>query len=189
MIWQLSLVEPYFVDQLAASDFFVTYDFFHWVHLPSREVMQWMFPALYAAAGLVALGLWYRPAIVVLAVGWTWLFLSCRGHYANHYYLFCLLAALFATNNAHRALSLDRWLFPRLPRSARTVPNWQITLVRAQLLIVYFFCGIAKLESHWLTGCPMRASLARRTSTLPCCWTAAGLGTYRFVHVVGWAPV
>jgi vitamin K-dependent gamma-carboxylase len=163
MFWQLSLLEDYIVGELAHSRFFVTYDFFHWVRLPGAEALGWMFPLLYVAAAAVALGLFFRPAIVVLTVGWTWLFLSCRGHYTNHYYLFCLLGMMLAASGADRALSIDRRRRGSGGRMPGSVPGWQIDVFKAQVVLVYFFGGVAKLEADWLTGWPMRIWLAERS--------------------------
>ena len=55
---------------------------------------------------------------------------------------------------AHRALSVDAWLRPGL--RSEQAPAWALWLLRAQVGVVYFFGGIAKLNSDWLQGQPMR---------------------------------
>ena len=48
-------------------------------------------------------------------------------------------------------------------RGPVTVPFWNLFLLRAQLFIVYFYAGIAKLNGDWLRGEPVRTWLARRS--------------------------
>jgi hypothetical protein len=43
------------------------------------------------------------------------------------------------------------------------VPFWNLFLLRAQLFLVYFFAGVAKLNADWLAGEPMRTWLRDRT--------------------------
>ena len=49
-----------------------------------------------------------------------------------------------------------------VPRS-EFVPFWSVFLLRAQVAIVYFFAGIAKIDRDWLQAEPMRSWLAART--------------------------
>jgi hypothetical protein len=62
---------------------------------------------------------------------------------------------------AHRAFSLDSRLRPTL--RSDTAPAWTLWMLRAQIGIVYFFGGVAKLNGDWLQGEPMRMWLTERT--------------------------
>jgi hypothetical protein len=54
-----------------------------------------------------------------------------------------------------------------MPATRARVPRWTVWLLRAQLCIVYFFAGLAKLDSDWLLRAePLRSWLAAR-SDLP----------------------
>ena len=46
---------------------------------------------------------------------------------------------------------------------ARTVPAWTLWLLRGQIAIPYVFGGVAKLNTDWLHGAPMRIMLADKT--------------------------
>jgi vitamin K-dependent gamma-carboxylase len=61
---------------------------------------------------------------------------------------------------AHRTWSLDAVL--RRPGLPSAVPTWALWLVRAQIAVVYFGGGIAKLNGDWLRGEPLRQWLAER---------------------------
>ena len=47
--------------------------------------------------------------------------------------------------------------------SIQRAPAWTLWLLRAQIGIVYFYAGLAKLNADWLQGEPMRGWLASRT--------------------------
>ncbi len=142
------------------ADFHFTYYGFEWVHPWPGNGMQIHFVLLGVAATCIALGFCYRVAAAVFCLGFTFVFLLEQARYLNHFYLICLLSFLLAFLPANRAFSLDSFLRPTLRRD--TVPRWTLWLLRAQIGIPYFFGGIAKLNSDWLHGEPMRMWLARR---------------------------
>ena len=79
--------------------------------------------------------------------------------YQNHYYLVCLLSFLFVLIPADSALSIyptSRWS----RQIYGTIPRWSLWLLRFQIGVVYFFGGIAKFDSDWLAGFPMREVMA-----------------------------
>jgi hypothetical protein len=150
-------VERYFVEPV----FHLKYPGFSWVGVWPGEWMHWHFYALLAASIGVTLGLAYRLSALLVAVGFTYLFLIDKTLYQNHYYLICLLAWIVAFLPAGRALSLDALLRPAI--RTNTAPRWTLWLLRFQIAVPYFYGGIAKLEADWLRGRPMRASLAARS--------------------------
>jgi hypothetical protein len=128
---------------------------------------DWMyvfFAVMGVAAVLVCLGLFYRPAMIVLWFLYTWKFLIEKSVYMNHYYLIGLLCFLFIFIPAHHTWSLDR---RRHPEWSPTVPRWTIYLLRLQLFIVYFYGAIAKLNPDWLRGEPMLSAITARTPGVP----------------------
>jgi vitamin K-dependent gamma-carboxylase len=136
-------------------------DFIH--PLPSAG-MHALFLGIALAAVLVALGLFYRWAMLYLAAALTYVFLLDATNYLNHMYLVCLLATILFIVPAHGAYSFDA-LRRGNPQSG-SVPAWGLNLVRFQIAVPYFFGGIAKLNADWLSGKPLDVWLARR-SDLP----------------------
>src|SRR6185436_12343536 len=108
MAWHLSHFMPYVTQTLVNSKFFLTYDGFHWLHILPQPWMVALFWVMLAACAFVVAGLFYRVAIVVLWLGWTYTLLLCQGHYNNHSYLFSLLSFLLIFTHANRWLSVDR---------------------------------------------------------------------------------
>ena len=133
--------------------------------------MYWHFGALFVLALLCAVGLFYRVSAALLCAALTYVFLLDKAQYLNHLYLLCLLGLLLAAAPAHRALSLDRLRArraspagapPSAPPSAptETVPRLYLFALKAQIAIVYFYGGIAKLNGDWLRGQPLTMWLA-----------------------------
>jgi hypothetical protein len=126
--------------------------------------MYWHFGLLGALSVLITLGLLYRAAAALFCAAFTYVFLLDKANYLNHLYLVCLVSFLMILAPAHRVASVDRWLF--FPSAPEAVPRWSRLLLRAQIMIVYFFGGIAKLNSDWLRGEPVGTWIAER-SDLP----------------------
>lgn len=131
-------------------EFLFKFRFFEWVHPWPGQGMYLHFAALTLLGGCISLGLFYRVAILLFALGTTYVFLLDRALYLNHTYLICLLSWIMAFVPCHRAFSLDVLRRPEL--RSTTAPAWCLWLVRFQIGIPYFFGGIAKLETDWLNG-------------------------------------
>jgi vitamin K-dependent gamma-carboxylase len=129
--------------------------FFEWVPVPPGSgvyALGWVM--LLAAAG-VTVGWRYRTCAVVFGLGFTWLFLIEQSHYLNHFYLICLLSFAAALVPANRAASVDCRREPAL--RSDWAPAWSLWLIQAHMAIAYFYGGIAKLNSDWLRGEPIRS--------------------------------
>lgn len=118
---------------------------------------------------LVALGLFYRTASVLLFFGYSYVFLLDEAVYMNHHYLMALLTFLLMWMPAERAFSVDAWRNPGRAGSVppSSVPRWCVLLLRFQLFIVYFYGAIAKLNPDWLRGEPMYSIIERRLPEVP----------------------
>jgi hypothetical protein len=135
-------------------DFHFTWVLFDWVEPWPGIGMYLHFYALIALALCIAAGLFYRVSAALFCVGFTYVFLLDQAKYLNHWYLICLISFLVIWVPAHRALSVDAWLRPRI--RTEWAPAWALWLLRAQMGFVYFFGGIAKLNADWLDGRPLR---------------------------------
>lgn len=96
----------------------------------------------------IMLGLFFRVSTVLFFLIFTYFELLDKTFYLNHYYLVCLLSFLLCFTSANRYFSLDVYFRPKLKRL--TCPAWQIQIFKLQLSIVYFFAGLAKVNSDWL---------------------------------------
>ncbi|HEY4216775.1 MAG TPA: HTTM domain-containing protein [Gemmatimonadaceae bacterium] len=140
--------------------FHFTFYGFGWVHPWPGAGMYIHFAVLGILALCVALGVWYRFSSVLLWLAFTYVFLLDEARYLNHFYAASLFAFLLAVIPADAALSVPAWLSRRrgLPRQC-TVPRWSLWLLRAQVGLIYFFGGVAKINPDWVHGEPMRSWL------------------------------
>jgi len=141
--------------------FYFKYYGFEWVHPWPGPWMYVHFLALGALSVCVMLGLWYRVAMPLLFLGFTYVFLLDQANYLNHFYLISLFLLIMTFVPAHRAFSVDAARHPEI--RSDTTPAWTVWLLRAQIGVAYFFAGVAKLNADWLRGEPMRMWLADRS--------------------------
>jgi hypothetical protein len=164
MLWEVyryfsyGWIERYFIE----PTFFFKYQGFGWVRPFAGDGMYIHFAALGVLAACILLGFCYRLAAALFFLGITYVFLLDQTNYLNHLYLICILSFILIFVPAHRALSLDAALRPRLRSS--TAPAWTLWLLRFQIAVPYFFGAIAKFNADWLLAAqPMRMWLADRT--------------------------
>jgi hypothetical protein len=138
-----------------------TFPLFDWITpWPGFGMQLHMIIMGIAALGIMA-GLFYRVSASIFLLTYTYVFLIEQSTYNNHYYLIILLAFLFTMTNANASASVDNL---RLNTTGQgCVPYWNVLIFRAQFVIVYFYGGLAKLNSDWLHGEPMRHWLSNRS--------------------------
>ncbi len=149
-------IKAYYIDPVVHFTFFG----FGWVRPVPDEWLYVIVWAIGAFALLMLFGAFYRISAIMVFLGWTYMFLLDQATYRNHYYLLSLMALLMIFIPAHRALSIDAWLRPKL--RIDTAPKWSLWLLRAQVGVVYFFAGVAKVNPDWLSGEPIRAIFTER---------------------------
>jgi vitamin K-dependent gamma-carboxylase len=142
----------------AAPEFHFKYFGFEWVRIWPGDGIYWHFLIVGGLAGMVAIGLFYRLAIVLFTIGFAYIFLIDQALYLNHFYLALLFATLMCFLPAHRVWSVDAWLFSA--HGGWQIPAWPVWLLRAQLEIVLIFAGLVKINPDWLRLRPLAAWLA-----------------------------
>lgn len=121
---------------------------FSWVQVPGEIGVYLLYAGIAFSALLVALGAFYRVAIVAFWCLFTYAELMDVTTYLNHYYFVSLLALILCFLSPHRAWSVDAWRKPEL--RADTLPAWQTYWLRFQVGLLYFYAGWAKFEIDWL---------------------------------------
>jgi hypothetical protein len=136
------------------TDFYVTptYYFpfygFEWVHPIGEMGMYSVFIGMVLASLGILLGLYYRVSVATFFLLFLYVELIDKTNYLNHYYFVSLFTFLLLLVPAHRYFSLDVWRKPSL--KVTHVPSLVILIFQAQLCLVYFYAGIAKLNSDWI---------------------------------------
>ena len=127
--------------------FFFSYYGFEFVK-PVGEFTYLLFALCGLSAIGVALGYRYRLSIITFFLSFTYIELMDKTTYLNHYYFISLLSFLMIFLPAAAYFSLDARRSPE--KAFQRVPAWSIDAVKLMLAIVYFYAGLAKLNSDWL---------------------------------------
>lgn len=121
--------------------------------------LEWIKPlpgmGMYLVFGIMALsflgiafGFYYRLSSISAFVLFTYVELIDKSNYLNHYYAVSIFLFLLIFIPAHRYFSIDAWRKPEI--STSTTPQWTIGILKFQILIIYFFAGLAKINADWL---------------------------------------
>ncbi len=126
--------------------FHFSYYGFEWVK-PLGIYTYGVFIICGVAACCVALGFKYRIAIISFFLSFTYIELMDKTTYLNHYYFVSVLSFLMIFLPANAQFSVDNKL---RKQGFSKVPKWTIDSIKLILGIVYFYAGLAKLNSDWL---------------------------------------
>jgi hypothetical protein len=116
------------------------------------------------SAILFALGLFYRIVSVMLFLSFSYIELIDKSTYLNHYYFISMICLLMIFLPAHVYFSLDALRNKKL--AASSIPAWTIDSVKLLVVMLYFFAGIAKINTDWLLHAqPLRIWLPAKNDT------------------------
>ena len=99
------------------------------------------------SALMVAVGYKYRFAIVTFFLSFLYIELMDKTTYLNHYYFITILSFLLIFLPANAYFSLDSF---QKKKQYLKVSTWTIDSIKILLSIVYFYAGLAKINSDWL---------------------------------------
>jgi hypothetical protein len=142
--------------------FYFTYYGFEWVKPLPAYGMYVLFFVVGVSALLIAVGFFYRLAAIIFFTSFTYIELIDKTNYLNHYYLISLLSLILIFSPAHCRFSADAWHNPKIYREL--IPHIYLITIRLQLVLTYFFAGIAKIHSDWLLeALPLKIWLSAKT--------------------------
>jgi hypothetical protein len=127
--------------------FFFSYYGFEWVK-PIGPYTYLIFALCGLAAIFVAIGYRYKMAIIIFFFSFTYIELMDKTTYLNHYYFISVLSFLMIFLPANAYFSIDAATNPK--KAFQYIPAWTINSIKLLLGIVYFYAGLAKLNSDWL---------------------------------------
>jgi hypothetical protein len=172
------------IDELYIQpDFHFSYFGFEWVPYPADWGVYLLFVLAGISALLISFGLFYRWAILVFFVVFTYIELLDRANYLNHYYFISCMALVLAVLPANRNFSLDV-RFGLVQRWTQ-ISRWKLDSVKLMIGMVYFFAGVAKLNPDWLLHAQPLITWLPQHSDLPIIGT---LLTYKSTaFVMSWS--
>lgn len=142
--WYFGWIEDHFINPMMHF----TYYGFSWVEPLSPAGMYAVHVLMGIAAFCIMVGLWYRYAAALFFVLFTYCELIDLTYYLNHYYFISIVSFLMIWLPAHRRFSLDAWRGS--VKATNQVSRWVVYALKCQIGIVYFYAGIAKINSAWL---------------------------------------
>ena len=141
--WSFGWIETLYLEPI----FSFSYYGFHWLPNPGQFTYL-LFIICGVSAFSVAIGYRYRLAIVLFFLSFTYIELLDKTTYLNHYYFISCLSFLLIFLPANCYYSIDALRYKKI--RANIIPAWNINSIKLLLCIVYFFAGLAKLNSDWL---------------------------------------
>lgn len=163
--------------------FHFTYQYFDWIQPFDTNAMYGIVISCAIASFCIGLGLFYRIATVYFFISFTYLELIEKSWYLNHYYLVSIIAFLLIIVPAHQFLSLDVRLRNTIKK--QFIPAWWSFVFKLQLSIVYFYGGIAKLNSDWLLEAQPMSIWIKAKTDLPLIGSLLEYDTTAFIF--SWA--
>lgn len=143
--WYHGWIEKLYVD----PTWHFSYYGFEWVQ-PLGEWTYALFILCGLSAFMVAIGLRYRVAIILFFLSFTYIELMDKTTYLNHYYFISILSFLLIFLPAHARFSIDNYAFAKAKSQPPKIKKWCIDSIKLLLSIVYFYAGLAKINSDWL---------------------------------------
>ena len=119
---------------------------FEWVKVYGN-ITYLIFLLCLISAIFVALGYRYKLSIVTFFLTFTYIELMDKTTYLNHYYFISSLSFLMCFLPAGKYFSLDNYFSKK---NYKSIPKWSIDSLKLFICLIYFFAGIAKLNSDWL---------------------------------------
>lgn len=118
------------------------------------------FISFLAALG-ITLGYKYRIATLLFFLSFTYCELIDKTYYLNHYYFVSIISFLLIFLPANAYFSVDAKQNNKI--SFTEIPRYTIFIIQFMLSIVYFYAGVAKLNSEWLLNAmPLKIWLPSR---------------------------
>ncbi|MFT5982883.1 MAG: vitamin K-dependent gamma-carboxylase [Ulvibacter sp.] len=161
MLWELiyflrmDFVKVFLIDPKVQF----SYEFLSFLKPLPKPILDILIIVLIVCCLLIIIGRFYRKAIIIFCIGFSYLFFLDKAYYNNHLYLVCLLSFLLILIPADNKLSFSK----KRSNQKKPIQYWHFLILRIQLALVYFFGGVAKLNYDWLiSNQPVRAMLENR---------------------------
>lgn len=127
--------------------FHFTYYGFEWIK-PIGNYTYLLFIICGISALFVAIGYKYRISAILFFLSFTYIEFMDKTTYLNHYYFITLVSFVLIFLPADAYFSVDAYRNP--PKAFQKIPVWNTDILKLLLALVYFYAGLAKLNSDWL---------------------------------------
>jgi hypothetical protein len=139
----LGWIKKFYID----PKFHFTYYGLEWIK-PFENWTYLLFILCGLSALFVGIGYKYRLGIITFFLTFSYIEFMDKTTYLNHYYFVTVVSFVLIFLPANSYFSVDAWRSPQ--KAFARIPRWNVDLLKLLLAIVYFYAGIAKLNSDWL---------------------------------------
>ena len=141
--WFYGWVDKFYIE----PSFHFKYYGFEWI-TPIGAYTHFVFLLSLISSIGILLGYKYRLSVLLFFLSFTYIELMDKTTYLNHYYFVSSLAFLLFFLPAGRYFSIDSKLYDS--KVAPQVSRWTVDSVKLLIGLIYFYAGLAKLNSDWL---------------------------------------
>jgi hypothetical protein len=139
-----------------------------WITALPREVYDALLTVQYPLVLLILIGLWMRPACLLLLFCQSYIFFADPLNFRNHPYVFILITCALMFSHANQAFSFRSYCRRRFDNASWSDallgdprPVTMQRLIQVQVCIAYLFAASHKLHPHYLDGHVLVAQVAR----------------------------
>lgn len=108
----------------------------------SEGVMKFILLLTLVAPVFIMINKFFRTAIVIYFFSFSYILLLEESYFNNHFYFILILTFLFMFYYPQKRINGND--------KEKTIPYWLLFLFQLMVFIVYFYGGIAKLNTDWL---------------------------------------
>ena len=139
--WNNGWIKTLYLD----PSFHFSYFGFSWVKVLG-DYTYLIFIICSLASVFIAIGYKYKYSIIVFFLSFTYIELMDKTTYLNHYYFISSISFLMCFLPLNAIYSIDS----KFGKKFHQVPKWTIDSIKLFICIVYFYAGLAKINSDWL---------------------------------------
>ena len=140
--WYNGWIETVYIEPLLHFKYYG----FEWV----KSLDEWnylLFAICAVTSILITIGYKYKISIILFFISFTYIELIDKTTYLNHYYFVSIISFILIFVPANCKYSIDAY---KNKIEHNQVPAWSIDIIKVMLFIVYFYAGLAKINSDWL---------------------------------------
>jgi len=165
MVWESYWLSTNWIDDnFIKPGFHFSYYGFSWLNPWPGHGMYFHMIIIGASGLFISIGLFYRFFAFLLFLSFTSFFFMDPSYYLNHFYLVCWISLLMVFIPAHRFISIDVKIWPKIKTDF--LPAYWLWFLRFLVALPFFFGGLAKINQDWLHAEPMRIWLTRHSESL-----------------------
>lgn len=147
--WALTMMFNGSLSELFSSNNFVFhYRGFDWIQPPGLTATYLIFGLIVVTSLMLGAGFYFKISSFVFTLAFSYITLIDKSNYLSYYYFVIIMSVMLMVSPAHRLFSLDLLRKPSI--RVDYIPAWFMLAMKLQVVMVFFFAGMGKLNYDWL---------------------------------------